>query len=82
MTTSVQIPKPLLEAIDRKARALKLSRNRLIVRALEREVGPGSDWSPEFFERLSATSPETAAAVDEMLSAVRRARKSKAPRRP
>jgi hypothetical protein len=80
MATSVHIPKPLLDAVDRKARALKLSRNRLIVRALEREVAQGSDWSPEFFERLSATSPETAAAVDEMLNAIRQARRSKAPR--
>jgi metal-responsive CopG/Arc/MetJ family transcriptional regulator len=50
MSTSIHIPKPVLEAVDRKARALKMSRNRLILRALEREFTPGSDWSPGFFE--------------------------------
>lgn len=68
MATSVHIPQPLLEAVDRKARALKMSRNRLIVRALERELTQRSDWSPGFFEQLSAVDPETVAAVDELLA--------------
>ena len=42
MPTSVHLPKPLLEAVDRRARALQISRNQLVVRALEREVG--GDW--------------------------------------
>ena len=67
MPTSVHIPKPLLEAVDRKARALKMSRNRLIVLALERELKQDSDWSPGFFEQLSAVDSETVAAVDELL---------------
>jgi len=81
MATSIHIPKPLLEAVDRKARALKMSRNRLILRALERELTPGSDWSPGFFEQLSAIDSETVAAVDELLASVRGARTSKPPRR-
>jgi metal-responsive CopG/Arc/MetJ family transcriptional regulator len=81
MPTSVHIPKPLLEAVDRRARALRISRNRLIVKALERELRQGSDWSPGFFEQLSAIDDKTAATVDEMLVAVRDARRSKAPRR-
>ncbi len=81
MATSIHIPKPLLDAVDRKARTLKMSRNRLIVRALERELMPGSDWSPGFFEQLETTETETAMAVDEMLASVRQARKSKPPRR-
>jgi metal-responsive CopG/Arc/MetJ family transcriptional regulator len=80
MATSIHIPKPLLEAVDRKARALKISRNRLIVRALERELTAGADWSPGFFEQLGAVAPETAAAVDELLTSVRQARASKPPR--
>jgi metal-responsive CopG/Arc/MetJ family transcriptional regulator len=80
MATSVHIPKPLLEAVDRKARALRMSRNRLIVRALERELSQESDWSPGFFEQLSAIDSDTAAAVDELLASVRQARKSKPPR--
>jgi len=81
MATSVHIPKPLLEAVDRKARALKMSRNRLIVRALERELSPGAGWSPGFFEQLAAVDPETVTAVDELLTSVRQARTSKPPRR-
>jgi predicted transcriptional regulator len=80
MATSIHIPKPLLEAVDRKARALKISRNRLILRALERELKPGSDWSPGFFEELGAADSETVAAVDELLASVRQARTSKPPR--
>ena len=43
---------PLIR-LYRKARALRISRNQLVVRALEREVRAGADWSPGFFERLS-----------------------------
>jgi hypothetical protein len=77
MATRVHIPKTLLEAVDRKARALKMSRNRLIVRAIERELAPGSDWSPGFFDRLSATDSETVAAVDKMRASVGRPRQSR-----
>lgn len=72
---------PLLEAVDRKAKSLKISRNRLIVRALEKEVAPGSDWSPGFFERLSRVEPGLAEAVDQLLESVKKARTSKAPLR-
>ncbi|HEY0511054.1 MAG TPA: ribbon-helix-helix protein, CopG family [Thermoanaerobaculia bacterium] len=77
MATSIHIPKLLLEVVDRKARALKISRNRLIVRALERELTAGADWSAGFFEQLSEVSPETVAAVDDLLTSVRQARTSK-----
>ncbi|HTQ80179.1 MAG TPA: ribbon-helix-helix protein, CopG family [Thermoanaerobaculia bacterium] len=81
MPTSVHIPKPLLDAVDRKAKALKVSRNRLIVRALEREVSGGADWSPGFFEQLAAVDAETVEAVDDLLASIRRARTAKPPRR-
>jgi hypothetical protein len=81
MPTSVHIPKPLLDAVDRKARGLQISRNRLIIGALEREVTQGSDWSPGFFAQLSAVDADTAAAADEMLAAIRARRRSKKPRR-
>jgi hypothetical protein len=81
MATSVHIPKPLLEAVDRRARALKMSRNRLIVKALEREVSGGPGWSPGFFERLGEVDSATAAAADEMVAAIRAARRSKEPRK-
>jgi hypothetical protein len=81
MPTSVHIPKPLLEAVDQRAHALRISRNRLIVKALERELAEGADWSAGFFERLAAVDAATAGAVDEMLATVRAARRSKEPRR-
>src|SRR5439155_2426495 len=64
MATSVHIPAALLEAVDRRAKALKVSRNRLIVRALQREVSEPSGWSPEFLERLQRVGMGTAEAVD------------------
>lgn len=80
MPTTVHIPAALLEAVDRRASALRLSRNRLIVRALEREVNEPSGWSPEFFDRLRNVDADTEKAVDELLAAVRDARRSKKPR--
>jgi predicted transcriptional regulator len=81
MATSIHLPKDLLDAVDRKARALRISRNQLIVRALEREISAGSEWSPGFSERLAETDPETARDVDELLAAVVAARRSKPARR-
>jgi metal-responsive CopG/Arc/MetJ family transcriptional regulator len=79
MPTSVHIPDNLLQRADTRAKALGISRNRLIVRALERELEEGSDWSKGFFELLRARDNETAAEVDDMLSAIRRNRRSKSP---
>jgi predicted transcriptional regulator len=79
MPTSVHIPKALLVAADRKARALKISRNRLIVQALEREVSGRSDWSPEFFARLESAEPGLARTVEQLLGTIRRNRRSKGP---
>lgn len=79
MPTSIHLPKPLLEAVDRRAKALRISRSRLIVRSLERELGAGGDWSPGFFERLAEPDAELVAGVDELLEHVARTRRSKAP---
>ena len=81
MATSVHLPKPLLDAVDRRARALRISRNRLIMLALERELTEGSDWSEGFFEELAAPDASTARAADEMLRAIQAGRTSKEPRR-
>jgi predicted transcriptional regulator len=80
MATTVHIPSALLKSVDRRARALGVSRNRLIVRALERAVSERTGWAPEFLERLRHVDAETKEAVDELLADVRRARRSKAPR--
>jgi hypothetical protein len=79
MPTSVHIPKPLLLAVDRRARALKISRNRFIVQALERELNKGSDWSPDFFERLAAPEAGVEAAADELKTVIQSHRRSKKP---
>jgi Ribbon-helix-helix protein, copG family len=81
MATSVHLPRALLEAVDRRARALRISRNQLVVRALQHEVEGGADWSPGFFARLLEVDPTTAADVDDLLEAVRKARRSKPARR-
>ena len=70
-----------LDAVDRKARALRISRNQLVIRALEHEVGEGSDWSPDFLEQLAQVDLEVSASVDELVENVRKARRSKGPQR-
>jgi hypothetical protein len=57
-----------------------VSRNRLIVRALEDVVREPVRWTPEFLERLRQADDDTSTAVDELLKAVTRARRSKRPR--
>ncbi len=79
MPTSVHIPKQLLEAVDRRARALRISRNHLIVLALEREMKQTAAWSPGFFERLVEVDEPTSKAVDDLMAAVRTGRRSKEP---
>lgn len=79
MPTTVHIPAPLLDAVDRRAKALRVSRNRLIVRALEREIREPGNWSPEFLGRLRDVDASTGKAVDELVAAVIRARRSKKP---
>lgn len=80
MPTTVHIPAALLTSVDRRARALGLSRNRLIVRALEQAVTDRAGWAPEFLQQLRNVDRETAAAVDELVVDVIAARRSKRPR--
>lgn len=80
MATSIHLPAPLLFELDRRARALKVSRNRLIVRAIERELAQELDWSAGFFERLATIDKDAAEALDQIVTDVRRLRSSKPPR--
>lgn len=77
MPTSVHLPKPLLAAVDKKARAFRISRNAFIVKALEREVAYGSEWPPGFFEKLGVEDEDLREAVDEMRRAIEVGRRSK-----
>lgn len=79
MPTSVHIPPRLLESLDRHAQRLGVSRNRVIIRALERELESRSEWSPGFFEALSELEAGDGDAVDELLSTVRARRTTKKP---
>lgn len=79
MPTTVHIPAALLKSVDRRAKALGVSRNRLIIRALEQAISEPSGWSPEFLARLRNAPPGAPEAVDELLAAVKRARRSKGP---
>lgn len=80
MPTTVHIPDARLKSVDRRAKALGLSRNRLIVRTLEKAVSERSTWAPDFLARLRHVDEDTVAAVDDLVEAVRQARRSKPPR--
>jgi hypothetical protein len=79
MPTSVHIPPELLEQADKRANALGISRNKLIVRALEKELRQGTDWSPGFFERMREIDAETAEEFEKSMEVVKQSRLSKAP---
>lgn len=81
MATSIHVPAPLLAKVDARAKRASLSRNRFIVRALEEAVARDTEWSPGFFDRLRKVSAEDAAAFDESMRAVKRARRNKPPPR-
>jgi len=81
MPTTVHIPAALLKSVDRRAKALGLSRNRLIIRALERAVSDRSGWAPEFLEKLRSVEQETQTAVNELLADVKHAQHSKPPQK-
>ena len=77
MPTTVHIPERLLASLDRRARSLRVSRNRLIVRAVERELTEQSAWSAEFLTALRAVDPGQAPEVDRLMADVRTSRRSK-----
>ena len=51
------------------------------MKAIERELTEGAEWSSGFFEKLALVDAATGHAVDEMLTLIRVARRSKAPRK-
>jgi hypothetical protein len=62
--------------VDRRAKALGVSRNRLIVRALEQALSEGATWPPEFLARLRRVDAATIAAADAMLIAIQSGRRA------
>ena len=80
MATTIHVPPELLARIDRRAKELGVSRNRFIVRALEKLIDEETRWSQRFLETLveAAEDNEGQAAVSEMMRkvAARRTRKT------
>jgi ribbon-helix-helix CopG family protein len=76
-TTSVRLPAELLDALDRRAAALGLTRSQLIVQAVEQALEEYSAWSPKFLKAIGTPRPELEGAVDEMMAAIRARRSRK-----
>jgi hypothetical protein len=81
--TTIHIPDPLLERVDTRAKTLGISRNRLILEALEEKVGARDVWAPELLHMLAhPISPGAGRELEDSLAIVRSHRSSrKAPPR-
>ena len=80
MTTTVHIPDDILEQVDRRARDLRISRNRYIIESLRRTLSIHDDWPPEFLESIrswSSSEAEVGQAVDGMVAAIQSNRRSR-----
>jgi predicted transcriptional regulator len=77
VATTVHIPGQLLAAVDRRAAAMKVSRNRYIVTTLQRSVEKETEWSDRLWETLARARREDHGAADDMLAAIKRARSSR-----
>jgi hypothetical protein len=76
-TTSIRLPEAILEALDRKAAALGLTRSQLIVQAVEHALHDHSAWSPGFLEAIGTPRPDLEEAVGELMDAIRARRSRK-----
>lgn len=78
MPTTVHIPRPLLDRADARAKALGISRNRLIVEALEARLQARDKWPAELVRLLTdPVEPGLAKAADDMNEAIRKHRRSR-----
>ena len=78
MPTTIHIPDALLERVDTRAKTLGISRNRLILEALEEKLGARDEWAPELVQMLA--DPVASAAgneLEESLAVVRSRRSSR-----
>jgi len=77
-STTVHFPDDILDAIDARARAEGLSRNRFITRALRRALDATETWPPGFLATLrESPAAGDAEAVERMLAAILARRSSK-----
>ena len=81
VSTTVHLPADLLASVDRQARALAMSRNRYIIRALERSLASETAWSPGFIDELAAARADVEGrrALRELRSVVASSRTRKGP---
>jgi len=77
MATTVHLPPDLLERLDARAEALRVSRNRLIVDTLSTALGADEEWSVEFLAVLEDPLNQADAAVVEEMTAVIQERRSR-----
>lgn len=78
VATTVHIPTPLLKRVDQRAKALGVSRNRLIIDAVEAKLVTRRAWPPELIASLGQPlDAETARALDDSMSAVRKRRSNR-----
>ena len=80
MSTTIHLPPDLLASVDHRARELGVSRNRYILRALERALEAETRWSSRFVEELAAARSDDQGrrALEEMVAAVAANRTRKA----
>lgn len=72
MATTIHLPGKLLQAVDDRAKELGLSRNRYIVRALERALEEETTWSHAFLTMLEDAKDDEQSqhVIDEMMQAI------------
>ena len=58
MSTTVHVPPDLLASVDRRARELDMSRNRYVVRALERALATETEWRAAFVAKLATAGDD------------------------
>jgi hypothetical protein len=81
MPTTVHIPDSLLRQLDARAKSLGISRNRLIVQAIEANFVSKRSWPPELVRMLEQPLDDpTAQTLERSLRVVRKRRTNR--RRP
>lgn len=79
MATTIHIPPPLLARVDACAKALGVSRNRLILDALESTLETKREWAPELVRILRA--PLSSGAADELSESLAHVRRNRVNRK-
>lgn len=81
MSTTIHLAAELLSAVDGRAKDLRITRNRYIVRALERALREDTQWSPALVDEVRALHQDAGhqRVLAEMRDAIRTNRTSKGP---